>query len=65
MVLNGSEADVKIEYVNAKALKELPVGKSLDCSLMLIMKDEHSAGSKTEIKNRLKLSRTMSHHLQL
>ena len=53
--LNGSEADVKIEYVNAKALKELPVGKSLDCSLMLIMKDEHSAGSKTEIKKSFKV----------
>ena len=53
--LNGSEADVKTEYVNAKALKELPIGKSLDCSLMLIMKDESSPGSKTEIKKSFKV----------
>lgn len=48
--LNGSENDCELDYVSAKALKDLPVDKKLVCSLSLSMEDEDDYGSVTDIK---------------
>lgn len=55
--LNGSESDSELDYVNAKALNDLPVGKKLECSLSLSMEDEDDYGSITDIKKAFTVSK--------
>lgn len=55
--LNGSVRDREIEYVNAKSLKELKDKDRVECSLVLILRDEDDYGSLSEITKSFTISK--------